>query len=127
MLGTTNMLVGVVWFILGAGATYWSYSSALETGGTYINFYGAYIIGGIQFVIGLSQYLNYFAKSDEAKAEVHAETSSTILLQVMLRVAAIDGEIDDNEIVMIRKICQNTLGMEATTEEIRSQAEKNVK
>ena len=124
MPGTTNMLVGMGWFILGAGATYWSYSSALDTGGTYINFYGAYIIGGIQFVIGISQYLNYFVKSDEEKASLHAEISTTILLQVMLRVAAIDGKIDDNEIVMIRKIYQNTLGMEATTEEIKCQAEK---
>jgi hypothetical protein len=54
--GLKNMLYGALWCIGGIVVSALSYESA-SGGGTYYAFYGAVIIGAIQFLGGLIQFL----------------------------------------------------------------------
>jgi hypothetical protein len=55
--GTTNMLVGGAFFLVGLIITIASYSSVSSSGGTYYLCWGAIIFGAVQFVQGLIQFL----------------------------------------------------------------------
>ena len=56
MEGTRNMLFGALWLIGGVAITAATYSKA-SGGGQYIVTYGAIVFGGIQFMVGLFQFV----------------------------------------------------------------------
>jgi hypothetical protein len=56
--GTKNMGMGLLWFVGGSLVTFATYESA-QGGGTYVVTYGAIIVGAIQFVMGLFEYIKF--------------------------------------------------------------------
>ena len=52
-----NILVGALFLVGGILVTWWSYSSALESGGKYRLFWGAIVVGLIELVVGIVQYI----------------------------------------------------------------------
>jgi len=126
MPGSKNMLIGALWAIGGTLVTVVTYSAA-SGGGTYVVTYGAIAVGGIQFLVGLFQYLGYQMKGEEGKQEVHAEASLRAILRAMMATAAADGEIEDSEVDSIATIYEQIFG--ATLEEnwIRENAEQMLK
>jgi predicted metal-binding membrane protein len=58
--GTKNMGTGFVWFIGGSLFTFLTYLVAQGSGGgIYVVTYGAIIVGAVQFLAGLFQYLKF--------------------------------------------------------------------
>ncbi len=104
MPGTKNMIAGALWAVGGTLVTVVTYS-ATSGGGTYVVAYGAIIFGGIQFVIGLFQYLGHQPQEGGKQ-----EASSQAILGAMITTAAADHEIEDNEIDMIAGIYEQVFG-----------------
>jgi len=55
--GLRNLGLGVLWMLIGAGVTAFTYASASEGGGRYVVAYGAMAAGLVQAVLGLVQLL----------------------------------------------------------------------
>ena len=132
MPGTTNMGVGALWAIGGTFVTAITYS-ATSGGGTYVIAYGAIIYGGLQFVIGLFQYLNYQSRGEEGKLEIHTEEgkleihtegSLRATLTAMITMAAADGKIEDSEIDVIANIFERVFEGTLEKDSIRDTAEE---
>jgi len=60
--GKQNMLIGGLWCAGGLIVTFLTFSVAAG-GGTFIVLWGAMAVGGIQFVVGLIQYMNEISGS----------------------------------------------------------------
>lgn len=126
MPGTKNMLLGALWAIGGIVVTAVTYSAASE-GGIYVVTWGAIVIGGIQFIVGLVQYLGYQAKGTEGKQKVHAEASVRAILRAMMATAAADGVIEDAEVESIAAIYERVFGASPEKEWIKETSEKMLK
>lgn len=64
-----NLLKGLAWAIGGILVTYFSYSYAAETGGTYFVTWGAILFGGIQAI----RSLWYYSKVNEVVSEAEED------------------------------------------------------
>ena len=121
--GTRNMTLGITWLIIGVVLTVGSYLLFQGAGG--ILFYGAILVGCIQYVIGVFQRIGYSMMSDERKAVKHAEAQVITLLRCMIMIANADGKLDDSEIDMIAAIYQRIVGAQVTRKQIQDAA-KNI-
>lgn len=117
MAGVHNMMMGAVFFIGGSALTF---ATIAGTGGNFgVLFYGAILVGAIQFIVGLFQWLAYQVKSPEGRAVHHAKVDVRLLLRSMIAIAAADGTLDDGEIVLIQIISKALLGGEIEESRIR--------
>lgn len=64
--GTRNMIFGLLWFVGGSLVTAVTFASASNQrgGGRFIIAWGAIIIGFLQFIVGLFQWLIYRNRED---------------------------------------------------------------
>lgn len=107
--GARNMGLGFLWFAGGVIITWVTYTAA-SGGGTYVITYGAILVGAIQFIIGLVQFLTYQAKGPEGKTHHHMEVSLRALAQTMIAMSVADGRLDDEETNTISQIYQQLTG-----------------
>jgi|GEM_PF-2186868 len=123
MPGTKNMLVGGLWLIGGLLVTALTYSAS-SGGGTYVVTYGAIIIGAVQFIGGLFQYVSYQSKGKEGKQAVQAEASARTILRAMMATAAADGEIEESELDSIASIYAQIFGSELDNDWIKDNVQE---
>ena len=110
--GLKNMLFGFLWAV-GAIVV------VLATGRL---FYVALAIGGVQFIVGLGQFLLYSIKSGDKKAQFHAGKGLSCLYQSMVSVAMADGELGQDEVELIQSIFHKVTGSEVSADDIASAA-----
>jgi len=108
MPGTHNMTMGALIAVVGIAITAGSY--ALTNGGGFVLAWGAILVGAIQFVVGLGQFLIYQSKSPEKKADHHAKVDIRVLLRSMIAVASADGKLKDGEVVIIQMVSSHIFG-----------------
>ena len=108
MPGTKNMKMGSGWVVFGLLITGITYAIAPE--GYYVVAYGAVVVGGIQLIIGLIQYLNYIIKGPEGKARAHANATLTATLQAMIATSIADGKVSKKEIATIADVYRQIFG-----------------
>lgn len=116
--GSQNMTLGLVWLIGGALLTAGSFS--LFDGEAGVLFYGAILVGGIQFVVGVFQRMHYATMPENKKAQIHAEASIITLLRCMAMVANADGKIGETEVATIAEIYERVLGSPIPLETLRN-------
>lgn len=116
--GEHHIRMGLVWLVGGGVLTVGSFFLFRGAGG--ILFYGAIIVGGLQFVLGLGQRVHYALLSDDKKAAKHAQAAVTTLVRCMGMVALSDGHLDDSEIATIRAIYSELTGGAASEREVRA-------
>lgn len=117
MPGTRNMAIGALFAV---GGTVLTYVSFVGSGGSFgIFFYGAVIVGIIQFAVGLFQWTAYQAKSPEKRAEHHAKVDIRLLLRSMIAVAASDGKLEEGEAAIIQFVSRAVLGEAVDKDTIR--------
>lgn len=110
--GLKNMLFGLLWFV-GAIAV------VLATDRL---FYVALIIGAVQFIIGLGQFILYSFKSADKKAQFHAGKGLVCLYQSMVSVAMADGELGQDEVELIQSVFHKVTGSEVSQSDIETAA-----
>lgn len=92
---------------------------AIAPGGYFVVAYGAVLAGGIQFVIGLYQLLASKLRGRITRAEDRLSTDIAVVIRSMATVAAADGVLEPEEILMIKDITSDIFGEEPSDEQIR--------
>lgn len=111
------MFFGAAWLVTGVvltALTYWIFD---WKGG--VLFYGAVIVGSIQFLVGVFQRLHYATLSDSAKANVHAQAALVTLLRCMALVANADGKVTDTELTTMASILNRLVGQTISLDQIK--------
>jgi uncharacterized tellurite resistance protein B-like protein len=111
------MLMGAGWAILGLIIT--AVTFVVSPGGYVVVAYGAMLAGGIQFVVGLAQFISYQAKSPQGKQQADAEATIQAILQAMLATCVADGRVRDEEVEAIRAVALKLFGQELEVDQIR--------
>ena len=128
--GVKNILIGFLILAAGAGVTWYSYSNA-EGGGTYTLFGGAIVIGGIQLLIGLFQYISFGLKSPESKkahyAQIESENAAQLVIVSMIYQSLSDQSLDDQETEMIKSAFEKYTGASLEKKTIHKLAEQVAK
>lgn len=110
MPGTKNMSIGAVVAIVGMLVI--GNTLAISARGYLIVAYGAVLFGGLQFVIGLFQFISYKRQSPKSEANIQVDPYVRAILQAMLSTSIADGELDEDEVVAIAEIYIQIFGGE---------------
>lgn len=108
-LGTKNMGLGLLWFIGGSLVTLVTYEAA-SGGGHFVVAYGAILVGGIQFIAGLFQYISHERQSPIDRLLPLATLELKALLRTMIASAESDGPLNDDKIQLIKAVLQRMTG-----------------
>lgn len=117
MPGLGNILIGFGIAFVGTVITFATYSAA-SGGGTYVVAYGAIIVGGLQFVMGLFQLLFYALRGSKGREQHHADVGVRVIVRSMIAMAAADGELEPGEVTMIQMITQSMFGTPLSEDDI---------
>ncbi len=109
MPGTRNMLIGAA-MAFGGIAISVLISVLLAQAGYAVAAWGLVLVGIIQFVVGLFQWINYLSMGPNARADHHLKVDVRILLRSMIAVAAADGVLRDSEVYVIELITKSFIG-----------------
>ena len=102
MPGSKNIRQGLMWLVIGAVLTGLSY--IIIPGGSFIFFYGALLVGGLQLIVGFGQSVAYSLKGEEGQKKAKAKGLMKAIVESMVSVALADGEVKEEEVKSIVSI-----------------------
>jgi tellurite resistance protein len=120
MPGTKNMSIGATLAI--AGSLIIGDILPIPTGEYSTVAYGAVLIGGILFIIGLFQFVIDKRTSQKNRAITQVDPYVKAILQAMLSTSIADRELDETEVVAIAEIYKQIFGGEIPTSWIQDTA-----
>ena len=125
--GVKNILIGLLILIAGLGITWYSYSNA-EAGESYSLFWGAVVIGAVQLLIGLVQYISFSRQSPAAKeahqAQIESENAAQLAIVSMIYQSLSDESLSDEETEMIKAAFEKYTGASLEKKDIHKLAEQ---
>lgn len=102
--GSYNMQLGALWLISGIVLTLLFMGFAL--------FWGAILVGFLQFTWGLIQWSMFKFKSEDKKRFHYAKKELRALIRSLVAMASADGKVSDVEILTIQNACINMIDIE---------------
>ena len=120
MPGTTNMSMGGIVALIGLVVT--AVTWIIAPGGYYVLAYGAILVGGLQFLVGLFQFAVSNLKSPRRRARDRAENTVKATLQAMLATSIADGQLQDEEVQTIARIYEQLIGGKLDSKTIKDAA-----
>ncbi len=87
-----------------------------------VAFYGLVLVGAIQLIVGVFQWLRYQLSSERRKNAHHEKRGLTTIIQAMLYTARVDGIVDDREVKTIQAAVRSLCGVDLPEEDIRRRA-----
>jgi hypothetical protein len=119
MPGANNMGISLLWCVGGGLLTLITIAANL---GITVVFYGAILVGALQFVEGPVQFFLYQVQVLRFKAQHHLQRNDHLPLQVfvqsMIAMSIADGKLDKAEAKVIKEIHQQVTGVSMKTGEI---------
>jgi hypothetical protein len=121
-MGIPQMAIGALAVVVGLALT--ALSSILPIAGASAIFAGAIVGGGVLFLVGGLQWLNWIGQGHEGRAEIVRETQERIVLRSMIAVALTDGQLDEKEIELIRRFFAVQFNHDLSPRTIKSEYNK---
>lgn len=125
MPGILNMLIGIA--LAGIGLLIMGAKFASALGGFFVVAYSAVVVGGIQLVFGLYQFVSYHVKGSDGKAKAHADAPTKAILQAMMATSFADGKIEGEEILKIADVYRQIFDSDLEVTWIRESANSMLK
>jgi tellurite resistance protein len=123
--GAYNMGIGAGIAAIGLVVTL---GTMAVTGGHFaVVAYGAILVGGIQLVVGIGQFLIFNLQSPERKQLHFAKIEIRALVRSMIAIASADQVLQNSEIEMIISLVQRTVGLNLDEPTIRGIADGMLK